>query len=227
MSNIQSFEDDIERKLDTIWKFITWVIAFLISLAVCLPGIFISLQYSKDDCVQGTGEINIALDWWLFIACSFVISYMIIIMIFICCNSKSKAIFVFWIIIHLIQVCWYTIGIYLIVNSTIKCKHNSLWQMAVAYCAIMGSAWIIETILIILFKCGCGISNCFNGCIPNNFTNQQNYESYVYTPVYTLPPPQLPPLTSPIQYHSPTTRNENNNTTRNDVTLIYEDSISP
>jgi hypothetical protein len=155
-----TFKDDIERKLDIIWRFIVWVIAFLISLALCLPGIFISLQYSQDDCVKGSGDINIALDWWLFIACSFVLLYMIVLVVFICSNAKTHTFKFFWIIVHIVQLIWYSIGIYLIVNSTLKCQHNSLWQMSLAYCCIMGVAWVAETFWIVLKWCGCEFKCC-------------------------------------------------------------------
>jgi len=173
-----TFKDDIERKLDTIWRFIVWGVAFLISLAICLPGIFISLQYSQDDCVKGSGTINIALDWWLFIACSFVLLYMILLVVFICANAKTKTFRIYWIIVHIIQLVWYSIGIYLIYNSTLKCQHNSLWQMSFAYCCIMGVAWIAETIWIVLKWCGCGCNvkcgqrQCCTQCFD---TNEETY----------------------------------------------------
>lgn len=144
-----TYKEDIERKLATIWRFVGWAIAFLLSLSICLPGIFISIQYSSDECVKGTGNINLALDRWLLLACIFVLSYMIIVLIFICTGVKDRIFKVIWIIVHLLQIVWYSIGIYLIINSTLKCKHNSLWQMSVAYCSVTGAVWVIETFWII------------------------------------------------------------------------------
>lgn len=164
----QTFQQDIEQKIDTIWRFVVWALAFLISLSLSLPGIIISLQYSSDDCVTTSGNINIALDLWLLIACVFVIVYMILILILICINVMNRTLGICWLIIHLFQLGWYIIGIYLIINSTLKCKHNSLWQLSVAYCAIMGCAWIVET-LFISFKC-CGIE-----CIKTTNNSEKHY----------------------------------------------------
>lgn len=176
-----TFKNDIERKIDIIWRFIVWVIAFLISLAICLPGIFISLQYSKDECVRGSGNINIALDWWLFIACGFVLIYMIVLVVFICLNAKNKIFKIFWVIVHLIQIIWYSIGIYLIVNSTLECKHNSLWQMSLAYCIIMGTAWSAETVWIVLKWSGCGCRRgCFSRCCNCAEYFDVNEETYYF-----------------------------------------------
>ncbi len=158
MSNT-TFKQDMQQKIDTIWRFVVWIVAYLISLALCLPGIFISIQYANDSCVKGSGTINIALDAWLFIACLFVQVYMLVILVFICLNARDKTFRVFWICVHVLQLGWYIIGIYLIVNSTLDCKHNSLWQMSVAYCAIMGSAWFLETIWMSLKWSGC-IDKC-------------------------------------------------------------------
>lgn len=179
-----AFKEDINRKIDLIWRFIVWVIAFLISLAICLPGIFISIQYSGDDCVKNSGIINIALDWWLFIACSFVLLYMIILVIFICVNASNKVFRFFWLVVHFIQILWYSIGIYLIANSTLECQHNSLWQMALAYCIIMGIAWLAETIWMVLKWCGCetncGCCGC-GGCC-GKFSNNQHEQNTYYFP---------------------------------------------
>ena len=170
-----TFKADIERKIDVIWRFVVWVIGFLISLALCLPGIFISLQYSSDECVKGSGNINIALDWWLFIACAFVLGYMIVLVVFICFNARNKTFKIFWVFVHLVQIVWYSIGIYLIINSTLECKHNSLWQMSLAYCVIMGTAWIAETVWIILKWSGCKCGCRCRGCAEYFDVNEETY----------------------------------------------------
>jgi hypothetical protein len=162
-----TFREDMQRKVDTIWRFVVWIVAYMISLALCLPGIFISIQYANDACVKGSGTINIALDAWLFVACLFVQVYMLVILLFICLNAKDKTFRVFWIFIHVLQFGWYVIGIYLIINSTLDCKHNSLWQMSIAYCAIMGGAWLLETLWMSLKWSGCTercslCNNCFS-----------------------------------------------------------------
>lgn len=173
-----TFKQDIERKIDIIWRIIIWAIAFLIALSLCLPGIFISIQYSTDDCVRTSSIINFALDGWLFIACIYIIVYMLLLLIFICIGATDNFLSFFLIFVHFIQLIWYIIGIYLVINSTLKCKHNSLWQLSVAYCAIMGSLWILETICIILKWLNYGF-----GCRENSLCArlfQDNPEMYYF-----------------------------------------------
>ena len=76
-------QNEIGDKFNRLWDLGVWIIAFLISMALCLPGIIISIQYSTDACVRKSGTINLALDGWLFIACMFVFIYMIIWLLFI------------------------------------------------------------------------------------------------------------------------------------------------
>lgn len=182
-----TYKKDIAKKIEVIWRFVIWVIAFLISLSLCLPGIFISLQYSTDECVKGSGTINFALDGWLLVACVFVLSYMIILLIFICLGANDKLFKFFWIAIHIVQCAWYVLGIYLIINSTLKCKHNSLWQMSVAYCCIMGTAWLVETFWMIFKWCGCG---CGCGCCKNSVCSNifDNEETYYFSNIHSYAP---------------------------------------
>ena len=184
----QTFKEDIDRKLDAIWRFVAWSIAFLISLSICLPGIFISIQYSNDKCVKSTGNINIALDAWLLVACVFVIVYMVIILIFICVAAKNNIFKIFWFGIHAFQLAWYTIGIYLIANSTLDCTHNSLWQMSLAYCIVMGVAWIAESIIIIV-KCSnarCCVGRCDSNICAKLFEDTEETYYYENIPNYQM-----------------------------------------
>ena len=168
-------QNEIGDKFNRLWDLGVWIIAFLISMALCLPGIIISIQYSTDACVRKSGAINLALDGWLFIACMFVFIYMIIWLLFICTRVADRVFKCYWIVIHCLQIAWYSIGIYLIVNSTMECEHNSLWEMAVAYCALMGTAWVIETVMMILKWCCNNSFNSSNCCSCNDELRNETY----------------------------------------------------
>lgn len=162
--NNQNSNNEIGEKFNRLWDLGVWIIAFLISMALCLPGIIISIQYSTDACVRKSGAINLALDGWLFIACMFVFIYMLVWLLFICTRVADRVFKCYWIIIHCLQIAWYSIGIYLIINSTMECEHNSLWEMAVAYCVLMGTAWLTETVMMIFKWCCTNNTNCLSAC---------------------------------------------------------------
>lgn len=162
--NKEPSNNEIGEKFNRLWDLGVWIIAFLISMALCLPGIIISIQYSTDACVRKSGAINLALDGWLFIACMFVFIYMLVWLLFICTRVADRVFKCYWIIIHCLQIAWYSIGIYLIINSTMECEHNSLWEMAVAYCVLMGTAWLTETVMMIFKWCCTNNTNCLSAC---------------------------------------------------------------
>lgn len=117
-------------KVDSLKNMVVWTQVLLITVAFCIPGIIISLQYSTDECVKKS-VINVELDQWLLIAA---ICHMIVIISFlpvVCCVWKHKCIRLIPLIFISLLTIWGSIGVYLIIESNLNnCSHDSLWIMS-------------------------------------------------------------------------------------------------
>ena len=141
---------DIERKFDVAVKLFVWFIAFLLNMALSIPGIVIALQYRNDNCITETSIYNVYLDRWLFFSSVFELICMFIALpyVFVRCSQQCMRATLF--LCNLIFVVLITIGIYLLVMSDlVTCEHDTLWAISVVW-VIITSAWIVSNILYIL-----------------------------------------------------------------------------
>lgn len=144
---------DFDRKLRFFAKQVAWTILFVIFFPLCLFGIYTGVQYANDDCVKN-GSFALALDYWLIIACMYDIFFSLIVLLLLCCHvdgSKRK-----WIIwpMHIINVLWIIMGIGLIIESNVRCQHNTLWVISVVDVSLKGVVATSVFVVWILNKLG-------------------------------------------------------------------------
>ena len=141
---------DFDRKLRFFAKQIAWIIVFVIFFPFCLFGIYTGIQYVKDDCVK-QGSFALALDYWLIIACAYDIFFLLIVLLLLCCHvSGSKRKWIIW-PMHIINILWFFIGIALIIESNLRCQHNTLWFISTVEVSLKGSI-AVTVFLIWLFN---------------------------------------------------------------------------
>lgn len=145
--------ESIEEKISRIGRVLTWILVFIIVSVISLPGIIISLQYSKDECVTKT-SLNVELDEWLLIA-SF--SYMFIVILFMpwaCCRLRKLWFRILFIFLSLLVTAWASIGVYLLVHSDLeKCAHDSLWIVSLVNLTSVGLFIMCLTMYVIYIYC--------------------------------------------------------------------------
>ena len=61
------FVTTFSDKLDLIIKMLAWILVLIITVAICIPSVILSLQYSGDQCVIGH-LWNVKLDQWLLVS---------------------------------------------------------------------------------------------------------------------------------------------------------------
>ena len=76
---MESVKGDINNKFKFLFTLVGWIIAFILVLAVSLPGIIIAYQYVSDDCVKGI-KYNELVDMWLLFGCASLIATMVVIL---------------------------------------------------------------------------------------------------------------------------------------------------
>lgn len=149
-------------KVDSLKNMVVWTQVLLITVAICIPGIIISLQYSTDECVKKS-VVNIELDEWLLIAA---ICHLFVIISFlpvVCCVWKHKCIRVIPLVFICMLFIWGTIGTYLIIESDLNnCSHDSLWIMS-----------LIEIIFVFGFI-AIYVAIQINSCFSDSSSSQQN-----------------------------------------------------
>jgi hypothetical protein len=129
--------ESIEEKLSRIGRVTSWILVFIIIILISVPGIVVSIQYSKDACVTNS-KLNIELDEWLLIA-SF--AYIVIILTFLpwaCCRLRKIWFRLLFVFLSLLVTVWGIIGVYLLVNSNLKCGHDSLWVVSLVNLTSVG-----------------------------------------------------------------------------------------
>ncbi len=141
---------EFDTKLRFLAKQVAWIIIFVLMLPFCLFGISTGVQYMNDDCVKTT-TFALALDYWLIVACTYDIIFAIVVMLLLCCHvpgTKRK-----WIIwpMHAVNIIWMAIGIFIIIESNVRCQHNTLWVISVVDVAFKGSV-VLMLFVIYLFN---------------------------------------------------------------------------
>ena len=139
--------DDFDTKLKFLAKQIVWIVVMFLMLPLCLWGIYIGYQYMDDECVRKT-PYSIALDLWLIIACAYDFILWFIVMVLLCCRARGRCRRIVMGPLNLINIVWMVIGLWLLVESQIRCQHNELWVMSlVVICITLGVAILISVIL--------------------------------------------------------------------------------
>jgi hypothetical protein len=139
--------DDFDMKLRFLAKQIAWIVVMVLMIPICSAGIYIGYQYMNDECVRKT-TYSIALDWWLIAACIYDGVFWLIVMTLLCCRARQTCRrIVIW-PLNFINVVWMGIGIWLLVESQIRCQHNILWVMSlVVICITLTIAFAISVVL--------------------------------------------------------------------------------
>ncbi len=144
---------DFDTKIRFLAKQIVWIIIFVLIGPLCMWGIYTGVQYKNDPCVINGSSFGIALDWWLIFISSFDILFAIIVLILLCCQAKSRIRRAFIWPMHLINIIWMFLGIGLVIESDLRCQHNTLWVaclvniiLTATTATILFSVWILNTI---------------------------------------------------------------------------------
>ena len=144
-------------KADMLFKMFVWTQVLIITVAICIPGIIISLQYSGDQCVVGK-LWNVRLDEWLLIASMVQLVSIISFLPTVCCVWKhwcSKLIPLSLILILLLCL---GLGIFLMAVSDLSaCGHDSLFVMSVIEIIFIGIFITVYSVVQIrsYFSCNC------------------------------------------------------------------------
>lgn len=119
-----------DRKLRFFVKQLAWLFFCIIVGIFCSWGIFTSVQYAHDACVrQGKGAL--ALDHWLITACVYDMVFCTVVWLLLCCHARGgvrRA--VIW-PMHIGNLAWTAAGIWVVVESSMRCPHNTLWIVSV------------------------------------------------------------------------------------------------
>jgi len=145
---MKGVENDVSRKLKILFQMGAWIIALFLIIPWTVPGIIISLQYRNDPCVVNKDKTNMELDLWVLIGSSYVLAYMLILMFTICAQTRTCFWRIFYIFTHTLMLGWDIVGIYLLTNANLECKHNSLWSICTAFLTINMTSMLIEFILL-------------------------------------------------------------------------------
>lgn len=144
---------EFDTKLRFLAKQIVWIIVFVLMSPFCLWGIFTGIQYMNDECVRD-GAQTIALDWWLVIVSVYNLCFAVIVLVLLCCHTRSRIRkFIIW-PLHAFNLFWLVIGILLIIESDIKCKHNTLWIACVVNVSITGAVALVLFCVWLLNRIG-------------------------------------------------------------------------
>lgn len=121
---------EFDTKLRFLAKQIAWIITFMIMSPFCIWGIFVGVQYMNDSCVRDS-PFSLALDIWIIAKASFDLLFALVVLLLLCCHTRGAI--RRWIIwpMHFLNIGWTVVGIWLIVESDIRCNHNTLWIASV------------------------------------------------------------------------------------------------
>jgi len=145
---------DFDVKLRFLAKQLAWIVIFVIISPLCIWGIYTGVQYMDDPCVRD-GQFSLALDWWLIVTCIYDILFAIVVLLLLCCHARGAV--RRWIIwpMHLINILWTVIGVLLIVESNLRCQHNTLWVVSVVIVSLTGIVAVLLFSVWISNRLGC------------------------------------------------------------------------
>jgi hypothetical protein len=145
---------DFDTKLRFLAKQLAWIVIFVIISPLCLWGIYTGIQYMDDPCVRD-GEFSLALDWWLIVTCVYDILFAVVVLLLLCCHTRGtirRAII--W-TMHVINILWTIVGVLLIVESNLRCQHNTLWVVSVVIVSITATVAVLLFSVWIFNRLGC------------------------------------------------------------------------
>jgi hypothetical protein len=163
-------------KGELLIKILLWVQVLIITVAISIPGIVISLQYLGDSCVVGK-QWNIRLDEWLFIASLLHMVSLVSFLPSICCVWKGVCSRIVPLIFIIVLGLWGVLGVYILAVSDLSsCTHNSLWMMSIMDIIFIGI--FISVYSIIQFysccTCKCNFCNWWTENDPLSLTNSDD-----------------------------------------------------
>jgi hypothetical protein len=145
---------DFDTKLRFLAKQLAWIVIFVIISPLCLWGIYTGIQYINDPCVTD-GQYSLALDCWLIVICLYDILFAIIVLVMLCCHTRGAVRrCIIW-PMHIINIIWTIIGLLLIVESNLRCQHNTLWVVSVVIVSITCSVAALLLTVWIFNRLGC------------------------------------------------------------------------
>lgn len=186
---------DFDRKLRFFAKQLGWMFVCILVGFFGSWGIYTGVQYMNDECVTKT-KTGIALDYWLITACVYDMVFCIIVWLLLCCHAKGCIRrLVIW-PIHLGNLVWTGIGIWLVVESNIRCQHNSLWVVSMVLIILTGLTAVSLFVVWLLNRIGlCRVVGSYISIEETPYedylvgmrqtapTTNENILPYFYTPV--------------------------------------------
>lgn len=141
--------DNFDTKLRFLARQIAWlVIGFFIFFAAGW-GIYVGCTYSSDECVRQT-PYSLALDVWLIAACVYDVVFWFATMVLLCCRARSACRRCVTWPLNVLNVSWMLIGVWLLIESQIRCQHNLVWVMSLVVICI---TLTIATTLMLVMCC--------------------------------------------------------------------------
>ena len=151
-------------KATLLLKMLIWLLVLIITVAICIPGIIISLQYSGDPCIVGK-QWNVRLDEWLLISALFHLVSLISFLPSICCVWKNMCSKIIPLIFVILLGIWACGGIFVMTISDLSsCSHDSLWVMSIIELVFVGIFIIIYSSVQFYSCCSCQDISCCNFC---------------------------------------------------------------
>ena len=151
-------------KLTLLFKMLIWLLVLIITVAICIPGIIISLQYSGDPCIIGK-QWNVRLDEWLLISSLFHLVSLISFLPSICCVWKNMCSKIIPLIFVILLGVWACGGIFVMTVSDLSsCSHDSLWVMSIIELVFVGIFIITYSSVQFYSCCSCENVSCCKLC---------------------------------------------------------------
>lgn len=151
-------------KAAVLLKMFIWIQVLIVTVAICIPGIIISLQYSGDPCVSAK-QWNIRLDEWLLISSLMHLISLISFLPSICCVWQNICSKIVPLILVIILGLWGALGAYVIsVSDLTTCSHDSLWVMSIIELVFIGIFLTVYCIVQFYSCCSCSNSCTVNFC---------------------------------------------------------------
>ena len=151
-------------KAELLLKMFIWIQVLIITVAICIPGIIISLQYAGDPCVVGK-QWNIRLDEWLLVSALMHLISLISFLPSICCVWKNMCSKIIPLIFVIVLGVWGAAGIYVMtVSDLTTCTHDSLWVMSIIELVFIGVFLITYSSVQFYSCCSCNNVSCCNFC---------------------------------------------------------------
>lgn len=141
--------NSFDVKLRFLAKQLAWIVCFVLISPICAWGIFTGFQYMDDECVkQGTASLK--LDWWLIIACTYDLIVAIVILLLLCCYARGCCRRCVLFPLHMLNLAWMGVGVWLIIQTDYRCPHNTLWVLSVVIVSLtFGTALILLVIFLL------------------------------------------------------------------------------